>query len=168
MRSTSSPNSLALQRKQMKCLHVRQRKKEDGQDIFVMNTWISYICDSSLVMHLYEWLFFLINCFAHRRHGACPCWHQRVLKDTERKPLGLLFLKVTHTTMSFTVQNFRPPHKWKDWSNYDNCCEQLLLDLAVAGSKLPSLNKSWSPTPLLLLRWATGSILKSSPLWWIK
>jgi hypothetical protein len=29
---------------------------------------------------------------------------QRGLKDTERKPLGHLYLGVTHTTMSFAVQ----------------------------------------------------------------
>jgi hypothetical protein len=39
---------------------------------------------------------------------------QRGLKDTERKPLGHLYLGVTHTTMSSAVQTLTP------WNKEDN------------------------------------------------
>ncbi len=79
MRSTSSPNSLALQRKQTTCLPVRQRKKENGQDFFVMNTWISFICDSSLVMHYYTTDFSF--CFIALLIEECPQLMVRAIVD---------------------------------------------------------------------------------------
>ncbi len=54
---------------------------------------------------------------------------QRGLKDTECKLLGHLFLGVTHTRMSSTVQTLTPSESTD--RNYGTRCVQLLLTLPI-------------------------------------
>jgi hypothetical protein len=103
---------------------------------------------------------------------------QRGLKDTERKPLGLLYLGVTHTTMSSAVQKLiqvrtqryfrvltlRAMHNLSgDYYKTPSTIYQQLESAVACWSAAPgavgaarpyrllSQNKSWPPAPLLLL-----------------
>ncbi len=103
---------------------------------------------------------------------------QRELKDTERKPLGLLYLGVTHTTMSSAVQKLKQvrTHRYPRvltlramhnlsgdyYKTPSTIYQQLKLAVACWSAapkgigaarpyRLPSQNKSWPPAPLLLL-----------------